>query len=53
MGWGRGADERRNAGAQARQHDRDARKLEAGDPKATRINDLHNERTNAARREKR
>lgn len=47
----RGLDEKRNAGAQARQHDRDAKKLEKGDPKATRINDLHNERTNEARRE--
>lgn len=47
----KGTDERRNAGAQARQHDRDGDKLAAGDPKATRINDRHNARTNAARRE--
>jgi hypothetical protein len=51
MAWRRGPDERRNQGAQNRQHERDAEKLKAGDPKATRINDLHNERTNRARRE--
>jgi hypothetical protein len=53
MGWGRGPDEKRNAGAQARQYERDGKKMLAGDEKAIRINDRHSERTNDARREKR
>lgn len=46
----KGPEERRAEGAQHRQHDRDAKALKAGDPKATRINDRLNDRRTEARR---
>jgi hypothetical protein len=47
----KGPDERRAEGAQHRQHDRDAKALKAGDPKATRINDKLNDRRLDAKRD--